>query len=101
MIAILVCVVSGTVARVLIPFLHEWRANPDVKFDKKFVVPPILAIVMTLIGVPLLLPSIPPELASATALSLSQIGALFLIGWGGTDLLREGQKLVIGPPKSS
>ncbi|HLF28202.1 MAG TPA: hypothetical protein VJG32_17875 [Anaerolineae bacterium] len=87
-------IVFGAVARTVLPFLQMLRDNPGTPFDRRFLVPLAVSVVITLIGIPLLFQGIPDELLNLESPTLTQLGALFLIGWGGTDLLREGQKLV-------
>lgn len=95
MLGVIGTVAAGVVARTLIPFLQEIRDNPGTTFEWRFLIPPVTAILIALLGLPLLLANVPPELLNAEQLTLSNAVALFIIGWGGTDLAREGQKFFI------
>lgn len=92
--AIVLAVALGVVGRVLVPYLEMVRDNPGTKFDRQFLLPPLISIIIALIGLPIVLSQVPPELLEVEQLSLTAWVALFLVGWGGTDLFREAQKFV-------
>ena len=91
---VLLVAVFGALARTLVPFLQTLQENPETKFDRKFIVPPIVASIIALITLPLALSAIPKELIESTTLSVSGLVAVFLAVWGATDIVRSGQKIV-------
>ena len=93
-VVVIVVAVMGALARTLVPFLQELQKNPEIPFDRKFIVPPVVACVISLITLPLALGVIPKELLESTALSISGLVAVFLAVWGATDMARAGQKLL-------
>jgi hypothetical protein len=79
--------VLGIVARTLVPFLLTIKDNPETKFDRKFLVPVIISVVINLLVAPFVFEQLP---AGAT-----WTGA-FIFGWGTTDISRDAMKLVGG-----
>lgn len=92
-VVVLIVAASGALARTLVPFLQTLQENPEVKFDRKFLVPPIVACIISLITLPVALSAIPKDLIESPALSISGLVAVFLSVWGATDIVRSGQKL--------
>lgn len=95
MLGVIVVVLLGIVGRTIVPYLETLRANPEMPFDKKFLVPAIVSVVIALITSPLVFASIPPEQLQA-GISLPGLALLFAAAWGLTDVARSGQKLVSG-----
>lgn len=87
----IIAVLLGIVGRTVIPYLEELRQNPDTTFDKKFLVPAVVSVVIALITAPLVLAAIPPDQLEVT--TLSGFAVLFVAAWGLTDVARAGQKL--------
>ena len=92
-IVVLFVAVLGALARTLVPYLETLRDNPEMPFDRKFLVPPIVSCVIALITLPLALSALPKELMESAALSTSGLVAVFLAVWGATDVARSGQKV--------
>ncbi len=90
--------IAAALARTLVPFLQTLRDNPETKFDRQFLVPPIVSSVIAVITLPIALSSLPPELMSPASLNLSIGVAIFLAVWGATDITREIQKLLAVRP---
>lgn len=79
----------GVIARVIVPYLQTLKEHPDTKFDKAFLVPPLISAVISVITLPLVLDKMPMDVSSPIA--------AFVWGWGSTDVIREIQKLFSGP----
>jgi len=77
----------GVLARTLAPYLLTLKDKPDTKFDRKFLVPVIISVVINFFVAPFVFAQLP---AGAT-----WIGA-FTFGWGATDVSRDAIKLVGG-----
>src|SRR5512139_2676245 len=90
---IIVAVLLGIVARTILPYLQTLRENPDTPFNRKFIVPAVITVLIALITSPLVFATIPPEQLNAAPTFQSLI-VLFAAGWGATDVVREGQKFV-------
>lgn len=80
-----VAVIVGILARTLVPFLVIVQQQPDTKFDKKFLLPAGIALLLSFLASPLLL---------GTVTGSETYIAAYVLGWGGTDLIREGLKVV-------
>ena len=94
--AVLLTAVVAALARTLIPFLQTLKDNPETKFDRKFLIPPIVSCVISLLTLPVSLSALPPELLQPTTAGLSLIVAVFVAVWGVTDVVRTVQKLALG-----
>jgi hypothetical protein len=90
--AVVVVVLLGIVGRTVVPYLEMLRNNPDTPFDRKFLVPAVVSVVIALITSPLVFAAIPPEQLSAA--TLPALAVLFAAAWGLTDVARAGQKLL-------
>lgn len=77
----------GILARTLVPYLLTIKDNPETKFDRKFLVPVIISVVVNLFVAPFVFEQLP---AGAT-----WVGA-FIFGWGATDISRDAMKLAGG-----
>ena len=80
-------VIGGIVSRTLVPYLVLIQQQPGIKFDRSFLVPPLIAVVLGILAAPLLFGSVT---GSETYVSA------YVLGWGGTDLIREGLKVLGG-----
>jgi len=78
-------VAVGIAARVLVPYLQALREHPETKFDKKYLVPIVISLVLNV----MLVPTIVKTLPVGTDYLLG-----FLAGWATTDVSREGTKLL-------
>jgi len=81
----------GIISRTILPFLLELKDKPNTKFDKKFILPAVLGIVVNLLVAPIVFGSIP--------VGADWIAA-YIVGWGSTDISRDALKLVGGNIKA-
>lgn len=86
MTAVILWTALGVLARVLIPFVTAWLDNPDIKWDKQFLVPPIASVIISALTLPLVLNQMPAGIVSPFA--------AFAFGWASTDIVREVQKFL-------
>lgn len=89
---IILAAVLGIVGRTILPYLQTLQAHPDTKFDRAFLVPPIVSVIIALIAAPLALSAIAPE--SWEIVTFQGMLGIFVAAWGATDLSRSGQKLI-------
>ena len=89
---IIASVLLGIVGRTVVPYLEELRANPEMKFDKKYLIPAAVSVVISLITAPLVFAAIPPE--QLEVVTFQGAALLFAAAWGLTDVARSGQKLI-------
>jgi hypothetical protein len=82
----------GVICRALVPFLQVLKDQPETTFDRKFVVPAIVTIVIAIFGLPLVLSGM-PESAWA-AIDIKGFVLVFVAAWGLTDIARAGQKQI-------
>ena len=76
----------GVLARVLLPYLNSMKEGKLPKWEAKYLLPPIMSVVISLVTLPLVLETMPAE-------SMRQFAA-FAFGWANTDMSRFVQKLV-------
>ena len=93
-VAVLAVALFGALARALVPYLQTLQEKPDTPFDRRFLVPPLVACVIAVLTLPLALSALPKELLEMTSLSVSGLAAVFLAVWGATDIIRSGQKFI-------
>lgn len=96
MVLVIMAVLLGIAARTILPFLLTLRDNPGTKFDRAFLVPAVVAILIALITSPLVFAAIPQDQLNNPAPVFSDLVLLFVAAWGTTDVVREGQKLLSG-----
>jgi len=77
----------GIVSRTIVPFLLALKDKPDTKFDRKFLIPPLIGIVINLLVAPFVFSTLPSGVDWVAA---------YIIGWGATDISRDALKLVGG-----
>ena len=82
-----VLLVTGIIARIVVPFLVERQKDPLLGWDRKYILPQILGFVV----IALMLPVIIPNLDSISDLNLQ---AAFLSGWAGGDIGNVGRKFL-------
>lgn len=80
-------VTGGIVSRTLVPYLVIIQQEPHTKFDRAFLLPALIAVVLGIMAAPLLFGSVT---GSETYVSA------YVLGWGGTDIIREGLKVLGG-----
>lgn len=100
MAAIIIAVLLGIVARTLIPFLQTLKDNPNTKFDRAFLVPAIVTVVIGLLTSPLVFAALPADQLNNPAPTFGSLVFIFVAAWGTTDVVREGQKLLTPAVKS-
>jgi hypothetical protein len=52
---VVICALLGILGRTIVPYLEELKKDPNIKFDRKFLIPPLVSIIIALIGSPLVL----------------------------------------------
>ena len=92
MAGVIVAVLLGIAGRTVVPYLEAVRDNPETKFDRKFLIPPVLSLLTGLIMSPVILSSIPAE--QLQVVTIQGLAGLFAAAWGLTDIARSGQKFV-------
>lgn len=90
---VIVAVLLGIVARTVIPFLQVLKDNPQTQFDRAFLVPAIVTLVIALLTSPLVFAALPPEQLNQETPTFAGLVLLFVAAWGTTDVIRQGQKL--------
>lgn len=92
MLGVVIAVLLGIAGRTVIPYLEALRDNPETQFDRKFLIPPLVSLLIGLIMSPLVLSAIPPE--TLNQVGVTGLAGIFAAAWGLTDIARSGQKLV-------
>ncbi len=90
-IAIYLACIAGIVSRTLVPFLLAVRDDPATKFDRKFLLPAAIAVLINLLVAPFVFSALPD--------GASWI-ASYIVGWGATDISRDALKAVGGTTQS-
>lgn len=93
MVLVIVAVLLGIVARTVIPFLQVLKENPQTKFDRAFLVPAAVSVVIALIVSPLVFAAIPESQLNDASPTIGSLVLLWVSGWGMTDVIRQGQIL--------
>lgn len=96
MAAVILVVLLGILARTVIPYLQTLRENPDTKFDRAFLIPAIVTILIALLTSPLVFVALPQDQLNNPTPTFADLMLLFAAAWGTTDLAREGQKFISG-----
>lgn len=92
MAGVIIAVLLGIAGRTIVPYLEAWRDKPETPFDKKFLVPPAVSLLIGLIMSPLVLSAIPAEILNQ--IGVTGLAGIFAAAWGLTDIARSGQKMV-------
>jgi hypothetical protein len=75
----------GCFARTVFPYLKKVEEDPDTVFDKKYLVSLLIALISSIIGAILIIPSFQiPQGANMVVFSIA-----FTTGWGTNDILNE------------
>jgi len=75
----------GCFARTVFPYLKKVEENPDTAFDRKYLVSLLIALISSVIGAILIIPSFQvPQGATVVVFSIA-----FTTGWGANDILNE------------
>jgi hydrogenase-4 membrane subunit HyfE len=64
-------------ARVVVPYLQTLRESPETKFDRKFVVPAVVSVIIALILSPFVFAALPADQVAAP-LTLQGFAVLFV-----------------------
>ncbi len=99
--AVIVAVLLGITARTVIPFLQTLRDNPETQFDRKFVIPAVMTLLIALITSPLVFAALPQDQFSNPDPTFGSLILLFTAAWGATDVIREAQKFLGGKSASA
>ena len=91
---VIVVALLGALARVVLPYLQQVQENPGIKFDRQFLVPPLVACVIAVVTLPVTLAALPKDLLEATTISPTMMLTAFLAAYGLTDVSRLVQKVV-------
>jgi hypothetical protein len=94
---VILAVLLGILARTLIPFLQVLKDAPETKFDRAFLVPAVVTLVIALLTSPLVFAALPQEQLNNPAPTFASLVLLFVAAWGTTDVIRQGQKLFEKP----
>jgi hypothetical protein len=89
---IIVAALLGITSRTVLPFLQTLKESPETKFDRKFLVPAVVSVIISLVFAPFVLLSVPLDAAP----TLQGMLITFAAAWGVTDVGRQGQKLISG-----
>jgi uncharacterized membrane protein YkvI len=93
---VITAVLLGIAARTVVPFLQTLRENPEKKFDRKFVVPAVVTLLIAALTSPFVFAALPAEQLNNAAPTFTSLMLLFVAAWGTTDVIRESQKLLGG-----
>lgn len=94
---VILAVLFGILARTLIPYLQTLRENPDTKFDRAFLIPAVVTILIALLSSPLVFAALPQDQLNNPSPTFTDAMLLFVAAWGMTDVAREGQKFLSKP----
>jgi len=83
----------GAIGRTLLPYLLVLKEAPETKFDRKFFLPMLGAVLATLVFFPVALPSIAAALEGYVVVNGFTLAGAFGLGWGLFDMIRESQKV--------
>ena len=75
----------GIVSRTLVPYLLVLKDVPGTAFDRKFLLPALIGILINLLVAPFVFHAIPGGADWIVA---------YIIGWGATDISRDALKVV-------
>lgn len=88
----IIFVVLGDIARTVLPFLAEVRDDPNTRFDRKFWIPLIIALIINLLALPLILGTISVVSSAASTPTAIPWWMAFGYGWGVTDMANKATK---------
>lgn len=90
-VTVVIVALLGVVGRVLVPYLQTLKENPNTPFDRQFIVPAIASALIAVVGLPLILASLPDSAWLAT--DIKAYALVFVGAWGLTDIGRAMQKV--------
>lgn len=91
MIAVTVFALLGIMARIIVPYLQTLKANPQTKFDRAFILPAVVSVLIGLLTTPLVLAVLPPS--AWESVTIQGLLGVFGLAWGATDISRQIQKV--------
>lgn len=91
---VLIAALLGVLGRTLIPYLQILQEKPDTPFDRKFLLPAGISLLISLITFPLVLSQFPESVWSS--IGIPGLAVVFAAAWGVNDITRSGQKRVAG-----
>jgi len=77
----------GVIARTLVPYLVRLQKDPDLVFDRKYIVSAVSGLILSLIASMFIIGEIDPNIGLYVG---------FMEGWALQDMSREAQK-ILGP----
>lgn len=83
----------GAIGRTLLPYFLVLKEKPETEFDRKFFLPILGAVLVTLIFFPVALPGIAAALQGYVVVNGFTLAGAFGLGWGLFDMMREAQKV--------
>lgn len=95
LILIVVAVLLGIIARTAVPFIQVLRDNPNTPFDRQFIIPAVMTLLIALLTSPLVFAALPRDQLNNPSPTFESLCLLFLAAWGTTDAIREGQKFIL------
>lgn len=96
MVLVILAVLLGIIARTVLPYLQTLRDAPETKFDRAFLVPAVVTLVIAILTSPLVFAALPQDQLSNPTPTFADAMLLFVAAWGTTDVVREGQKFISG-----
>ncbi len=88
-------IVVGIIFRTFVPYLNVLKQNPETKFDKKFILPPIVSLIAS---IPLAI-ALLPQVSSSSGNFIQDFVASFTLSYTAQDITREVQKATTGGKK--
>lgn len=96
MVLVIISLLLGIIARTVLPYLQTLRDAPETKFDRAFLVPAIVTLVIAALTSPFVFVALPQDQLNNPAPTFADAMVLFVTAWGMTDVVREGQKFISG-----
>jgi hypothetical protein len=82
---------AGILFRTLVPLLIEWQQNPDLHWERKYWLPPILGTLISIPAVFMGLANLHPPTGG-----IADVVAAFTLAYTAQDLTRTAQKAIAG-----
>ena len=78
----------GILFRTFVPYLNVIREDPNTKFDKKFLIPPLVSLITS---IPLAI-ALLPQVSSSSGNFVQDFVSAFTVSYTAQDITREVQK---------
>lgn len=98
---VIIAVLFGIVARTVIPYLQTLKENPETKFDRAFLIPAVVTLIIAILSSPLVFAALPQDQLNNPSPTFTDAMLLFVAAWGMTDVARAGQKLFSSPKSAA